>query len=223
MASPFLDVDHIVVTRQREADRRSRSSRRRASSTVIAMVWLDGRAAVHGIQALPWVRAAHVEREWPGTVKITDHRTSAPRRGSTTARVPRSSTAPAASSSASPSRPPTCRRSRPPSSCRPVGATIEPAIGAHVAGRLQGFARSGTRVITLSPGGVVLGLVNGPDIRLGEPTHVMTKVRAAARGARRARRRAGRVHRRVGPGEPGRRPRDVNETREVVDPRMLRE
>ena len=34
-------------------------------------------------------------------------------------------------------------------------------------------------MITLSPGGVVLGLVNGPDIRLGEPTQVMTKVRAA--------------------------------------------
>jgi hypothetical protein len=28
-------------------------------------------------------------------------------------------------------------------------------------------------------GGVILGLVSGPDIRLGEPTHVDTKIRAA--------------------------------------------
>ena len=61
----------------------------------------------------------------------------------------------------------------------PVGATIEPVIGARVAGRLLGLARAGTRTITLSPSGVVLGLRTDPDIRLGEPTDVMLKVRAS--------------------------------------------
>ena len=177
LASPFLDVDHIVVrgnTRLTAAQVESASRIEHGDP----MVWLDGRAAVAGVQALPWVRAAHVEREWPGTVKITITERQAtawvdsgagPALVDGTGRVLERLTEP----------PTDLPQVAAPKFVPPVGATIEPATGAHVAGRLQGFARSGTRVITLSPGGVVLGLVNGPDIRLGEPTQVMTKVRAA--------------------------------------------
>jgi cell division protein FtsQ len=61
----------------------------------------------------------------------------------------------------------------------PVGATITPTVGAEVAGRLRGFVRAGTRTVSRTPAGVVLGLVSGVDIRLGEPTHVNTKIRSA--------------------------------------------
>jgi cell division protein FtsQ len=143
-----------------------------------AMVWLDTGVAVSRIDALPWIRAAHVEREWPGTVTITvTERTAVgwvdtgagPALVDGSGRVlERVETAPTdLPQIASPKLVP------------PVGATIEPVVGAHVAARLQGLARAGTRTITLSPTGVVLGLVNGPDIRLGEPTAVMLKVRAS--------------------------------------------
>jgi cell division protein FtsQ len=176
-ASPLLDVDHIVVkgtARMTNAEVEAASQIHRGD----AMVWLDGGAAVARIGALPWVRGARVEREWPGTVTITvTERTAVgwvdtgtgPALVDRTGRVlERVSTVPTdLPQIASPKLVP------------PVGATIEPAVGAAVAGKLHGLARSGTRAITLSPTGVVLGLVNGPDIRLGEPTDVMLKVRAA--------------------------------------------
>jgi cell division protein FtsQ len=177
IASPFLDVDHIVVTGNARLTAEQIESASRIDHGD-PMVWLDGAAAVAGIQALPWVRAAHVEREWPGTVKITitERRAAAwvdsgagPARVDRAGRVLERLTEP----------PTDLPQIATPKFVPPVGATIEPAMGARVAGRLQGYARWGTRTITLTPGGVVLGLVNGPDLRLGEPTEVMTKVRAA--------------------------------------------
>jgi cell division protein FtsQ len=177
IASPFLDVDHIVV----KGTTRLTAAQVQAASGIQhgdPMVWLDGGAAVAGIEALPYVRAAHVEREWPGTVKITISERRAvgwvenaagpalvDRTGRVLERV-----------AAAPTDLPQIAK---PTLVPPVGASIEPTVGARVAGQLQGFSRSGTRSITLTPGGVTLGLVNGPELRLGEPTQVMTKVRAA--------------------------------------------
>jgi cell division protein FtsQ len=177
VASPFLDVDRVVVkgnTRMLGADIEAASQIHRGD----AMVWLDSGAAVTRIDALPWIRGAHVEREWPGTVKITvTERTavgwvdtgSGPALVDGTGRVlERVETAPT-----------DLPQIVDPLLVPPVGATIEPVVGAHVARKLRGLARAGTRTITLSPAGVVLGLQNGPDIRLGEPTAVMLKVRAS--------------------------------------------
>jgi hypothetical protein len=60
-----------------------------------------------------------------------------------------------------------------------VGGTIDPPTAAWVAGHLTGLARSGTRTVSVAPTGVVLGLVSGPELRLGAPTAVGAKVRAA--------------------------------------------
>jgi cell division protein FtsQ len=177
LASPFLDIDRVVVkgtARLTPADVETASQIHRGD----AMVWLDGGAAVARIDALPWIRAAHVEREWPGTVTITvTERTAVawvdtgtgPALVDGTGRVLERLLTP----------PTDLPQIASPKLVPPVGATIEPVVGARVAGKLQGFARSGTREITLSPSGVVLGLVNGPEIRLGEPSDVMLKVRAA--------------------------------------------
>jgi cell division protein FtsQ len=177
IASPFLDVDRMVVTgttRSTIADIETASQIHRGD----AMVWLDAGAVVARIDALPWVRAAHVEREWPGTVKIAvTERTAVawvdsdagPTLVDGTGRVLERVSGP----------PTDLPQIADPKLVPPVGATISPVVGARVAGKLQGLARAGTRTIALTPGGVVLGLVNGPEIRLGEPTAVMTKVRAA--------------------------------------------
>jgi cell division protein FtsQ len=177
IASPLLDVDHIVVkgtTRMTTAEVETASQIHRGD----AMVWLDGGAAVARIDALPWVRAAHVEREWPGTVSITvTERTAAAWVDAGSGPVLVDGTGRVLEHVSTP--PTDLPQIASPKIVPPVGATIEPVVGAHVAGMLQGLARSGTRTITVSRGGVVLGLVNGPEIRLGQPTEVMTKVRAA--------------------------------------------
>jgi cell division protein FtsQ len=177
VASPFLDVDRVVVkgnARMISADIEAAAQIHRGD----AMVWIDGGAAVRRVDALPWIRAAHVAREWPGTVTITvtersavgwvDTGTGAALVDGTGRVLERVSQAPV-----------DVPQIAGPKIVPPVGATIEPVIGARVAGRLLGLARAGTRTITLSPSGVVLGLQNGPDIRLGEPTDVMLKVRAS--------------------------------------------
>jgi cell division protein FtsQ len=177
MASPLLDVDRVVVkgsihTTPAEVERAA------GVHPGDMMVLVDTGAAAQGIDALPWIRSARVEREWPGTVTIAVTERSpvgwvdtghGPAFVDRTGRV-------LELLSAAPADLPQIMT---PKVVPPVGATITPTVGANVAGALQGFARSGTRTITVTPGGVVLGLVNGPDLRLGEPTHVDRKVRAA--------------------------------------------
>lgn len=177
VASPLLDVDRVVV----KGTARTTTAQVETAAGVHrgdAMLWLDGGAAAQGIAALPWIRDARVEREWPGmvTIVVTERSPagwvdtgSGPALVDGTGRVLERV-----------SEPPTdLPQIVAPKRVPPVGATITPIDGAEVAGRLEGFARTGTRTITLTPGGVVLGLVSGPDIRLGEPTHVNMKIRSA--------------------------------------------
>jgi cell division protein FtsQ len=176
-ASPLLDVDHIEV----QGNSRTSAGEIAAAAGVArgdAMVWLDGGAATARIAALPWIRRAHVEREWPGSVTITvTERTPAAWVATAggaflvdgTGRV----LAPVGES------PTDLPQVVDPARVPPVGGTIAPVVGARVAGRLDGYARSGTRAITVTPRGVVLGLVAGPEIRLGEPMQVRTKIGAA--------------------------------------------
>ena len=166
IASPFLDVDHIEV---KGATQTSLADIERASGIGRGdpMVWIDTGEAVARIKALPWVQAAHVHREWPGTVAITvtereavawvdaSGPTLVDRSGRVLARVPEVPT----------DLPQIADMKIVP----PVGATISPAVGARVAGQLQGLARSGTRTITLTPGGVVLGLAPGRRSGWGSP------------------------------------------------------
>ncbi|MEX1008200.1 MAG: FtsQ-type POTRA domain-containing protein [Acidimicrobiia bacterium] len=177
VASPLFDVDRVGVkgtVRTTAAQVQTAAGVHRGD----AMVWIDGGAAAQRIAALPWIRDARVEREWPGTVTVV---------------VTERSPAGWVDTGSSPvlvdgtgrvlervSEPPTgLPQIVSPKRVPPVGATITPAVGAEVAGRLGVLARAGTRTVMLTPGGVVLGLVSGPEIRLGEPTHVNTKIRSA--------------------------------------------
>ena len=177
VSSPLLDVDRVVVrgTRHTAADAVARAA---DVHTGDAMVWVDGSAASDRIDALPWVRSARVVREWPGTVRIivTERTPTAwVDTGNGAALVDGSGRVLERVAEAPADLPQLEGIDVVPR----VGATIRPPVTARVAGRLTGLARAGTRSVSVTPSGVVLGLVNGPELRLGEPTAVATKVRAA--------------------------------------------
>ncbi len=176
-ASPFLDVDRVIV----------RGAAHSTTTDILSaadvhsgdpMVWLDAGAIEDRVDSLPWVRTARVTRDWPGsvTITVTERRAVAwvdsaagPTLVDRTGRVLQLVQAPPSD------LPHVIDVERVP----PVGATISPSVGAEVAGRLAGLARSGTRSIAVGATGVRLGLVSGPEIRLGTPYGVMTKVQAA--------------------------------------------
>jgi len=67
--SPALDVDQIVVEgvrRTPEAEVTAATGLRRGA----AMATLDAGDAADGVEDLPWVERATVERRWPGTVAV---------------------------------------------------------------------------------------------------------------------------------------------------------
>jgi cell division protein FtsQ len=67
--SPFLDVDHVRVT----GTVRTTPANIAATSGVhtgMAMFDIDSGGAAARLRAMPWVRAAKVERHWPATVTI---------------------------------------------------------------------------------------------------------------------------------------------------------
>jgi cell division septal protein FtsQ len=61
----------------------------------------------------------------------------------------------------------------------PVGATITPVEGARVAAGVTGAAAGGTSSVEVTDHGVVLHLVAGPEIRMGDANRIAVKLRAA--------------------------------------------
>jgi cell division protein FtsQ len=142
-----------------------------------AMAWVDTGAAVSGMEALPYVRAAHIERQWPHTVRITVQeripvawvdgaggKALVDRSG----RVLETVDAP------------------PPGLAQLVGAKVVPPPGgavdtvgaARVAGTLAALWVGGVASVEATDQGIVLHLAAGPEIRMGEATQVAAKIRA---------------------------------------------
>src|SRR5690348_12468437 len=71
-ASPLLAVDHVRV---RGLDHLTVADIETAGGVHPgdAMVWIDTTGAVQGIEALPYVLDASLQRDWPHTVRITVH------------------------------------------------------------------------------------------------------------------------------------------------------
>ncbi|HUQ62902.1 MAG TPA: FtsQ-type POTRA domain-containing protein [Acidimicrobiales bacterium] len=67
--SPLVDVDHIVVEGALETGPAPVATASRVHRRA-AMVDIDEGAVGRRLRALPWVRSAVVQREWPGTVRI---------------------------------------------------------------------------------------------------------------------------------------------------------
>jgi cell division protein FtsQ len=142
-----------------------------------AMVWIDTSAAVEGMEALPYVRDASLEREWPDTLRITVHeRTpSAWAAGPTgPALVDRTGRVLATVDAAPPGLPQLLGATVP-----PPGGTVDLVGAARVAGALTGLAAAGTTSVETTDHGIVLHLATGSEIRMGEATQIGVKLRAA--------------------------------------------
>jgi hypothetical protein len=61
----------------------------------------------------------------------------------------------------------------------PPGGRVDAVGAAEVAGSLHGIAAAGTKSVETTDHGVVLHLLSGPEIRMGEPNRIGVKVRAA--------------------------------------------
>ncbi len=176
--SPLLDVDHLVV-----------SGNERVSTEELLhtaglergdpLLWLDVGEATDAIEALPWVRDARVEREWPDTVRVTVRERRA---------VAWADTGdgrallidPLARVLAVEPSPPTARpQLLDVAPTGPVGGWITPVEGARVAGMLRGLVQAGTRTIATAGGRVTMHTASGQEIRLGRPTQLRAKVAAA--------------------------------------------
>ena len=68
--SPLLDLDHVRVDGVTDADAAAVLDAA-ALETGTAMFDLDLGSAETAVGELAWVKSASVEREWPGTIRIT--------------------------------------------------------------------------------------------------------------------------------------------------------
>jgi cell division protein FtsQ len=143
-----------------------------------AMVWLDPDQVATRLEASPWIRTATVTRDWPRTlvIEVTERMPAAWVQvdGATgvlvvdrTGRVLTRADAPPAG----------LPRIVDVQGAEP-GGSIVPARGAAVAAA-YGLYASAVSQISVTDAGAVVKLVSGPEVRLGRPTQLLTKLRAA--------------------------------------------
>ena len=144
-----------------------------------AMVWLDPGQVVARLESSPWIRTASVTRDWPRTliIEVTERTPAAWVQVDgapgvlvvdRTGRVLERADAPPAG----------LPRLVDVRTVPEPGGTIVPAQGAAVAAAYGGYAAAVSQ-ISVTDGGAVVTLVAGPEVRLGQPTQVRTKLRAA--------------------------------------------
>lgn len=143
-----------------------------------AMVWLDTSAAVRGIEALPYVSRASLAREWPDTVRIAVRErvpTAWVESPAGKSLVDRTGRVLETVETVPPATPQLIGAKFVP----PPGGTIDAVGAARVAGALTGLAAAATSSVDVTDHGIVIHLASGPEIRMGEPTQIGVKVRAA--------------------------------------------
>src|SRR2546423_5571312 len=142
-----------------------------------AMAWIDMSGAVQGIEALPYVHDASIQREWPKTVRIIVHeRTPSAWVDGPSGKVlvDRTGRVLEIVESSPPGMPQLLGAKVVP----PPGGTIDATGAARVAGALHGIAAAGTTSVETTDHGVVMKLASGPEIRMGEATRIGVKIRA---------------------------------------------
>ena len=175
--SPLLAVDTIEVHGTAHTTAAQITSAAEVG-TGDAMVWLDPDAVAARIEASPWVRSAHVERDWPRTlvIRITE-RTPAgwaqadggpvvlvDGRG----RVLETVDAP----------PPGLPRLVDLRAVPAPGDTVVPAGAAAIAAAYGGYAAA-VRDVSVLDGTATVHLTGGTELRLGRPDRIAVKLRAA--------------------------------------------
>lgn len=144
-----------------------------------AMVWVDTGNAVTRVEALPYVRDVSIRREWPHTVRITvRERTPAAWIDGSGAKTVVDGTGRVLETVAAP--PPGLPQLLGTKVVPPPGGVIDAVAAARVAGTLTGLAVGGVASVGSTPDhGVVVHMASGPELRLGPPTEVAAKIRAA--------------------------------------------
>ena len=186
--SPLLDVDHLTVS---GAARTSVAAVEQAAGihTGAAMAWIDTGRARAGIETLPFVLHARVTRSWPDTVRIvvTERTPVAWVDDAGGHAVVDGSGRVLAWVAAPPAGVPQLAVSVAPGGHPPGALSIGPGSdlpsalrsAAKVASGLGPFMAPGTKLVGAGPTGITLQLASGPEVRMGEPDHVLVKVRAA--------------------------------------------
>jgi cell division protein FtsQ len=174
--SPFFDVDHVRVL----GTSRLTAAQIQTAAGVHsgdAMLWIDTSGAVRGIEALPYVRSAKLQREWPDTVRITvQERTPVAWIEGSGGKVlvDRTGRVLEAVAAAPPAMPQLIGAKVVP----PPGGRIDAVGAARVAGALTGLAAAGTTSVETTDHGILLHLAGGPEVRMGEATGIGVKIRA---------------------------------------------
>lgn len=178
LRSPLLEVDAVRVstTPHVPAEAVIVASRVRSGEP---LAFVDTGAAARRIEALPWVAAAEVRREWPGTIRIavTEHRpVLAVRDGRTVALVAADGRVFA-------------RQAGIPAGVRelrgvgrlpfPGEVAVAPAV-ARLAADLPPVLAARTAAVDVADGRPVLVLAGGGEVRLGAPEDLAAKAAAAA-------------------------------------------
>ena len=175
--SPVLAVDHVVV---KGAGQVTPTEIERAGAMHLGdpLVWLDTDRAVAGIEALPYVRHARVERQWPHTVRIvvTERQGVAWAQRQHHPYLVDGSGRVLAALAAAPVGLPQLMGAGP--IPRPGGVIAEVAA-ARAAATLPKLAALGTRSVTVRHGLFTMQLLAGPEVRLGNGRQMQAKVRAA--------------------------------------------
>ncbi len=143
-----------------------------------AMVWLDLDQVAARLEASPWIRTAKVTRDWPRTlvIAVTERTPAAWVQvdGATGVLVVDGTGRVLARADAPPAGLPQIVDVQ---GAEP-GGSIVPARGAAIAAA-YGLYASAVSQISVTDGGAVVELVSGPEVRLGQPTQLGTKLRAA--------------------------------------------
>jgi cell division protein FtsQ len=176
--SPLLDVDRVRVTGTQLV---APGDVRRATGVHPGepIVFVDTGAAERGVEQLPWVDDASVERRLSGelVVKLTERRPGAwarrapdtvaliDRRGRVLADVPEV--------------PPDLPEVRGLAMLPRAGKDVSPRAAAGVLDKLPTELGGRVAAVVTGEGVVTLQLRDGPELRLGPPTRVAAKARAA--------------------------------------------
>ncbi|MET0626967.1 MAG: FtsQ-type POTRA domain-containing protein [Acidimicrobiia bacterium] len=175
--SPFLDVDHLVVS----GNARATADEVLAAAGVAPgdpMVWIDPGAAARKIETLPWVLHAEVKREWPDTVKVV-----------VAERVPVAWLDTGFGNALVLDRDGRALTTEAPApvglpqvldvAAVPIGVTVAQPEGARIAGALAPDQLANVRTIAVAAHRATLVVASGQEVRLGRPTQVGDKMRAA--------------------------------------------
>jgi cell division protein FtsQ len=174
--SPFLDVDHVTVTGQRHVTTAQvRGAARVRHGDHLLLV--DTGAVARRIERIPWVRAASVKRDLPGTLRVTiteytpvayvrvgDAVMLVAANGHVIARVPRVRAGAVEIRG--------IRRA-------PVGDVLAPPGVAGIVPRLPRALAQRVEAVDVSGSGIALELRGGGEIRLGDSSDLAAKAASA--------------------------------------------